>query len=209
MIAIVDYGMGNVASVTTAFQKLGYEIEITDSVERLKKASHIILPGVGSFKAAVEEIETRGLMQPLRELAKEKPFIGICLGMQLLFEKGYENGLTEGLRLIPGTVERIETSFILPHIGWNQLQIENQNEAFAKLQDKHVYFVHSYQATTQQKYLVATTNYGARVPAMVRDRNVFGIQFHPEKSGEVGVELLKIVMKLTEEYSPIRGGMDA
>ncbi len=201
--------MGNVASVTTAFQKLGYEIEITDSVERLKKASHIILPGVGSFKAAVEEIETRGLMQPLRELAKEKPFIGICLGMQLLFEKGYENGLTEGLRLIPGTVERIETSFILPHIGWNQLQIENQNEAFAKLQDKHVYFVHSYQATTQQKYLVATTNYGARVPAMVRDRNVFGIQFHPEKSGEVGVELLKIVMKLTEEYSPIRGGMDA
>ncbi|WP_277678226.1 imidazole glycerol phosphate synthase subunit HisH [Gracilibacillus dipsosauri] len=208
MIAIVDYGMGNVASVTTAFQKLGYEIEITDSVERLKKASHIILPGVGSFKAAVEEIETRGLMQPLRELAKEKPFIGICLGMQLLFEKGYENGLTEGLGLIPGTVERIETSFILPHIGWNQLQIENQNEAFAKLQDKHVYFVHSYQATTQQKYLVATTNYGARVPAMVRDRNVFGIQFHPEKSGEVGVELLKIVMKLTEEYSPIRG-MDA
>ncbi|WP_347834413.1 imidazole glycerol phosphate synthase subunit HisH [Gracilibacillus sp. JCM 18860] len=206
---MVDYGMGNVASVTTAFQKLGYEIEITDSVERLKKASHIILPGVGSFKAAVEEIETRGLMQPLRELAKEKPFIGICLGMQLLFEKGYENGLTEGLRLIPGTVERIETSFILPHIGWNQLQIENQNEAFAKLQDKHVYFVHSYQATTQQKYLVATTNYGARVPAMVRDRNVFGIQFHPEKSGEVGVELLKIVMKLTEEYSPIRGGMDA
>ncbi|PWU68754.1 imidazole glycerol phosphate synthase subunit HisH [Gracilibacillus dipsosauri] len=208
MIAIVDYGMGNVASVTTAFQKLGYEIEITDSVERLKKASHIILPGVGSFKAAVEEIETRGLMQPLRELAKEKPFIGICLGMQLLFEKGYENGLTEGLGLIPGTVERIETSFILPHIGWNQLQIENQNEAFAKLRDKHVYFVHSYQATTQQKYLVATTNYGARVPAMVRDRNVFGIQFHPEKSGEVGVELLKIVMKLTEEYSPIRG-MDA
>lgn len=205
MIAIVDYGMGNVASVTTAFQKLGYEIEITDSVERLKKASHIILPGVGSFKAAVEEIETRSLMQPLRELAKEKPFIGICLGMQLLFEKGYENGLTEGLGLIPGTVERIETSFILPHIGWNQLQIENQNEAFAKLQDKHVYFVHSYQATTQQKYLVATTNYGARVPAMVRDRNVFGIQFHPEKSGEVGVELLKIVMKLTEEYSPIRG----
>ncbi len=166
MIAIVDYGMGNVASVKTAFQRLGYEVEITDSVERLEAATHIILPGVGSFQAAVEEINQRNLVKPLRRLAKEKPFLGICLGMQLLFDKGYENGISDGLGLIPGEVNMIETEYILPHIGWNQLQIENNNQPFASFQDKHVYFVHSFQARTEQQFLVTTADYGTKIPGI-------------------------------------------
>ncbi len=197
MIAIVDYGMGNVASVKTAFQRLGYDVEITDSVERLEAASHIILPGVGSFQAAVEEIKQRNLTEPLRRLAKEKPFLGICLGMQLLFDQGYENGISDGLGLIPGEVNRIETEYILPHIGWNQLQIENNNQPFASFQDKHVYFVHSFQARTGQQYLVATAEYGTKVPGIVQNGHVYGMQFHPEKSGEVGVDLLKLFMEET------------
>ncbi|QGH34665.1 imidazole glycerol phosphate synthase subunit HisH [Gracilibacillus salitolerans] len=197
MIAIVDYGMGNVASVKTAFQRLGYDVEITDSVERLEAASHIILPGVGSFQAAVEEINQRNLTEPLRRLAKEKPFLGICLGMQLLFDQGYENGISDGLGLIPGEVNRIETEYILPHIGWNQLQIENNNQPFASFQDKHVYFVHSFQARTGQQYLVATAEYGTKVPGIVQNGHVYGMQFHPEKSGEVGVDLLKLFMEKT------------
>ncbi|WP_163536901.1 imidazole glycerol phosphate synthase subunit HisH [Gracilibacillus sp. YIM 98692] len=198
MIAIVDYGMGNVASVKNAFQNLGYEVTITDSVAELEKASHIILPGVGSFKAAVQEIEDRQLKEPLRQLAKDKPFLGICLGMQLLFDRGYENGIAEGLGLIPGEVNRIETKYILPHIGWNQLQIKMGHDPFTPFQDKHVYFVHSYQARTEQDYLVATTDYGTTIPAIVRSGHVFGIQFHPEKSGEVGVGLLKVFMEETK-----------
>ncbi|SHN17696.1 imidazole glycerol phosphate synthase subunit HisH [Gracilibacillus kekensis] len=202
MIAIVDYGMGNVASVKTAFLRLGYEVEITDSVERLEQASHIILPGVGSFQAAVEEINQRNLAEPLRKLAQQKPFLGICLGMQLLFEKGYENGISDGLGLIPGDVNVIETEYILPHIGWNQLQIENNNQAFQVFQDKHVYFVHTFQARTEQNYLVATSDYGTTVPAIVQNGHVYGMQFHPEKSGEVGVDLLKVFM---EQTTSVRG----
>ncbi|MFC4404465.1 imidazole glycerol phosphate synthase subunit HisH [Gracilibacillus xinjiangensis] len=202
MIAIVDYGMGNVASVKTAFLNLGYEVEITDSLERLKQATHIILPGVGSFKAAVEEINQRRLLEPLRELAQEKPFIGICLGMQLLFDKGYENGKSDGLGLIPGEVNKIETEYILPHIGWNQLQIENNNKPFAEFQDKHVYFVHSFQARTEQEFLVATSDYGTEIPAIVQKGHVYGMQFHPEKSGEAGIELLKVFL---ENTSSVRG----
>ncbi|UOQ47710.1 imidazole glycerol phosphate synthase subunit HisH [Gracilibacillus caseinilyticus] len=197
MIAIVDYGMGNVASVKTAFERLGYQVIITDSIEQLEQASHIILPGVGSFQAAADEIEQRQLKEPLIRLAKEKPFLGICLGMQLLFETGYENGISDGLGLIPGDVNVIETEYILPHIGWNQLQIENQKQRFAPLEGKHVYFVHSFQAQTEQSYLVATADYGTKIPAIVQNGHVYGMQFHPEKSGEAGVELLKLFMQET------------
>ncbi|UOQ85736.1 imidazole glycerol phosphate synthase subunit HisH [Gracilibacillus salinarum] len=204
MIAIVDYGMGNVASVKTAFERLGYQVMITDSIEQLEQASHIILPGVGSFQAAAEEINQRQLKEPLIRLAKEKPFLGICLGMQLLFETGYENGISDGLGLIPGNVNVIETEYILPHIGWNQLQIENQNQTFAPLEGKHVYFVHSFQAQTEQNYLVATTDYGAKIPAIVQNGLVYGMQFHPEKSGEAGVELLKLFMQETTMDGGVR-----
>ncbi|MDL4839567.1 imidazole glycerol phosphate synthase subunit HisH [Aquibacillus rhizosphaerae] len=195
MIAIVDYGMGNVASVSTAFKRLGYEVILTDNIAELEKASHIILPGVGSFQAAVEEINNRGLKEPLQRLANEKPFLGICLGMQLLFSEGYEAGFSKGLDIIPGTIEKIETEYLLPHIGWNALTIKKGHQPFQSFQDKHVYFVHSYQAKTDDKFIVASAEYGTEVPGIVQKENVFGIQFHPEKSGEVGVGILKAFLQ--------------
>ncbi|MDC3416268.1 imidazole glycerol phosphate synthase subunit HisH [Aquibacillus salsiterrae] len=195
MIAIVDYGMGNVASVTTAFKRLGYDVILTDKKDELAKASHIILPGVGSFQAAVEEIEERGLKETLKHLANEKPFLGICLGMQLLFTEGYEGGTSLGLDLIPGTVEKIKTPYILPHIGWNSLDIKENDRSFQSFQGEHVYFVHSFEARTEERYLVATAEYGTEVPAIVKNGNVYGIQFHPEKSGEIGVEILKTFLR--------------
>lgn len=195
MIAIVDYGMGNIASVSTAFRNLGYDVIITDDKEKLEKATHLILPGVGSFRAAVEEIEERNLKSFLQEQAKHKPFLGICLGMHLLFTEGYEGGATKGLDLIPGTVEKIETSLILPHIGWNALNIQLQQESWKQFQDRHVYFVHSFQACTDSSFLIATADYEADVPAIVQKENVYGIQFHPEKSGEVGQKILKTFLQ--------------
>ncbi|WP_077621846.1 imidazole glycerol phosphate synthase subunit HisH [Sediminibacillus massiliensis] len=195
MIAIVDYGMGNVASVSTAFKRLGYEVLITDNKEELESASHIILPGVGSFQAAMEEIESRGLKQTLQGLSEQKPFLGICLGMQLLFSKGYEGGDTEGLDIIPGTVEKIETDYLLPHIGWNALEINGDIHTFKEFEGKHVYFVHTFAARTDEKYLAATSEYGAEIPAIVKKGNVYGIQFHPEKSGEIGVEIIKTFLQ--------------
>ncbi|RCW63768.1 imidazole glycerol phosphate synthase subunit HisH [Saliterribacillus persicus] len=197
MIAIVDYGMGNTASVSTAFTNLGYEVVITDDIQLLESATHVILPGVGSFKAAMEEINDRNLNAALRKLAKEKPFLGICLGMQLLFEKGFENGETVGLEIIPGTIDKIETPHILPHIGWNKLQISDKHPAFNRFEAKHVYFVHSYQANTAEENIVATTDYGTKIPGIVRKGNVFGIQFHPEKSGEIGIEIIRTFMNET------------
>ncbi|GER68082.1 imidazole glycerol phosphate synthase subunit HisH [Weizmannia acidilactici] len=195
MIAIVDYGMGNIASASNAFRTLGYDVVVTDDPEQLNDASHIILPGVGAFKAAIEEIEKRGLRPVLQDLARKKPFLGICLGMQLLFETGFENGVSKGLGFIPGTVELIQTGEILPHIGWNTLDVKAGFPSFKPFQNKHVYFVHSYQAKTSAPYIVATTDYGAEIPAVVRNRNVYGMQFHPEKSGKVGMALLKTFLQ--------------
>lgn len=191
MIAIVDYGMGNIASISTALKRMGHEVILTDSEAALEKATHIILPGVGSFQAAVEEINQRGLRDTLIRLAGEKPFLGICLGMQLLFSNGSEGGNTKGLDIIPGEVKKIETDYLLPHIGWNALEIKNGERKLKAFQDRHVYFVHSYEACTSSGYIVATAGYGKDIPAIVQKDNVLGIQFHPEKSGEVGVKILE------------------
>ncbi|MDC3426209.1 imidazole glycerol phosphate synthase subunit HisH [Aquibacillus sp. 3ASR75-11] len=195
MIAIVDYGMGNVASVSTAFQRLGYDVILTDQQEELKKASHIVLPGVGSFQAAVDEITDRGLRDILIELATEKPFLGICLGMQLLFSTGYEGGETTGLNLIPGKVKKMNTDFLLPHIGWNALNINHAFPSYQRFQGDHVYFVHSYAVETDLRYVVATTDYDKDVTAIVKKGNVTGIQFHPEKSGDIGMDILKTFLQ--------------
>lgn len=199
MIAIVDYGMGNIASVATAFKRLGYPVILTDQPAELEQASHIVLPGVGSFQAAAEEIETRGLKKTLQELAHQKPFLGICLGMQLLFTEGYEGGASRGLDLIPGTVRKMETDYLLPHIGWNALQIKPGHDHLLPFQGKHVYFVHSYQAETTAEYLAATTEYGTEVPAIVQNGWIYGIQFHPEKSGKVGIAILKTFLQEAEQ----------
>jgi len=194
MIGIVDYGMGNIASVRNTLTRLGIQTVVSDQPEILEQTSHIILPGVGSFQAAIHEIEQRGLKNIIRDLAKEKPILGVCLGMQLLFSEGFEGGRKDGLDLIPGQIKKMETDFILPHIGWNQLHIQNHRNSYSEFVGEHVYFVHSYQANTDAEYIVATTDYGVEIPAIVQKDHVFGMQFHPEKSGKVGLELIKMFL---------------
>ncbi|SDJ69745.1 imidazole glycerol phosphate synthase subunit HisH [Sediminibacillus albus] len=195
MIAIVDYGMGNVASVSTAFKRLGYETAITDDKQMLHNATHIVLPGVGSFHAAMAEIGGRDLKKTLQKLSETKPFLGICLGMQLLFTEGFEGGFSHGLDILPGSVERMETDYILPHIGWNALAIRGETNPFKRFENEHVYFVHTFAANTEDKFIAATADYGVSVPAIVKKDNIYGIQFHPEKSGEVGIQILKTFLQ--------------
>lgn len=204
MIGIVDYGMGNVASLANALNRLGYSSVVTDQFSELKKATHIILPGVGSFQAAASEIDQRDLRESLIELAENKPFLGICLGMQLLFTTGNEGKLSRGLDLLPGTVEKLETTFILPHMGWNTLDIVGEKSIFAHFHRQSVYFVHSFGVKTAPENIVATAEYGVDIPAIVQQGNIFGMQFHPEKSGEVGLSLLRTFLQggvnLCESY---------
>ncbi|SDB89931.1 glutamine amidotransferase [Pelagirhabdus alkalitolerans] len=199
MIAIVDYGMGNTKSVQNAFENLGYQTIITDDHQTLREASHIILPGVGSFQAAIEEIERRQLKQLLIELAENKPFLGICLGMQLLFTEGTEGGKTAGLDLIPGTIDRIQTDYLLPHIGWNQLNVTDNLKSFQSFDQEFVYFVHTFQAYTSKRYIVATTEYQTDITAIVNKEHIYGIQFHPEKSGKVGTKIIQAFLKEVEK----------
>ncbi len=191
MIAIVDYGMGNVLSVRHAFEKLGESIVVTDDPATLRQADIIVLPGVGSFQAAMKEIYDRDLYDVLIALAKTKPFLGICLGMQLLFSEGTEGEVTKGLDLIPGRVRKINTDYILPHVGWNQLTISEHHPAFKGFEQAFVYFVHTYQAETDAQYIVAKSTYGEDITAIVRSGHIFGIQFHPEKSADVGSDIIQ------------------
>lgn len=193
MIAVIDYGAGNLKSVTKALDYLGYENAIvSDSVE-LEKADALILPGVGAFPKCMEALQKNGMDWEIIQQAVKKPLLGICLGMQMLLDSSTEMGNTQGLGLISGTVEKIETPYKLPHIGWNSLRIVNGNPLTAGLSDgDYVYFVHSFCARTElPQDLALTTDYGLAVTAMVARGNVFGCQFHPEKSGDVGMTILK------------------
>lgn len=193
MIAVIDYGAGNLKSVTKALDYLGYENAIvSDSVE-LEKADALILPGVGAFPKCMEALRKNGMDREIIQQAVKKPLLGICLGMQMLLDSSTEMGNTQGLGLISGTVEKIETPYKLPHIGWNSLRIVNGNPLTAGLSDgDYVYFVHSFCARTElPRDLALTTDYGPAVTAMVARGNVFGCQFHPEKSGDVGMTILK------------------
>lgn len=194
MIAIIDYGAGNIFSVKNAFDYLGYECKLTNSVEEIKKADRIILPGVGAFPAAMNMLNNSGLVPLIHEQTKIKPFLGICLGMQLIFEKGYEFEECDGLGLISGAVKKIErTNMPIPHMGWNELKIQNDCPLFKGLpKNPYVYFVHSYAAECNDNNVAAYCDYGGKVTAMVQDNKyVFGAQFHPEKSGEVGLQILR------------------
>ncbi len=193
MIAIVDYGMGNLRSVQKAFEYLGFEALITTNRQNLIDASHIILPGVGAFADAAASLKASDMQDTmLTEIRKGKPFLGICLGMQLLFDKSYENGEHNGLALVPGEVVRFEVKNLkVPHMGWNNLIAVN-NELFDGGNEKYVYFVHSYHAAdVPREYIIAEADYGYRFTAAVAKDNVFGLQFHPEKSGDVGLDMLK------------------
>lgn len=192
-IAVVDYGVGNLKSVTNALELLGFPSLITGDAGEIERADAVILPGVGAFPDAADKLHAAGLGQVLIEQAEKKPMLGICLGMQLLFEQGEEVRPCRGLGLVGGRVRRIETPYKLPHIGWNSLKFQHDSPIFKGLDDgAYVYFVHSFCACAQwEEDVTACTEYGSRIVAAVGRGNVFGCQFHPEKSGETGLAILK------------------
>ena len=191
--AIVDYGVGNLKSVTNAMSYLGLETRITSDAAELERADAIILPGVGAFPDAAEKLRAPDLDKVLIAQAEKKPILGICLGMQLLFDRGEEVRPCEGLGLVPGHVAKIQTEYKLPHIGWNSLKFQNDSPIFKGLDDgAYVYFVHTFCGYADfETDVIARTDYGPSVVAAVSHGNVFGCQFHPEKSGETGLAILK------------------
>lgn len=193
MIAIVDYGMGNLRSVQKAFEYLGYDAAITDQGKALEKASHIVLPGVGAFRDAIAALKAKDLDGMIKkEVAEGKPFLGICLGMQMLFDRSSEDGEYEGLGLIGGEVVRFDTDLKIPHIGWNTLYYNKRTALFDGIDDNYFYFVHSYHAAKVANEDVETTCvYGYEFVASVNRDNIWGVQFHPEKSGDTGLKVLK------------------
>ena len=194
MIAIIDYGAGNIFSVKNALDYLGLESRLVSDIDSVKSADAVILPGVGAFPAAMKKLEATGLVDTIKEEAEKKPFLGICLGMQLIFEKGYEFEETDGLGLIGGSVIKMEDpDLIIPHMGWNKLEKLNDCPLLENVGDnEYVYFVHSYKAQCDDKNIAAYSEYGGRVPALVYNgKYVYGAQFHPEKSGETGLKILK------------------
>ncbi|MBQ8503926.1 MAG: imidazole glycerol phosphate synthase subunit HisH [Clostridia bacterium] len=206
MVAIVDYGVGNLFSLKSSLKAVGAEVVVTADIEVLKSADQIILPGVGAFEDAAKKLRESGLSEKLISLAKSgKPFLGICLGMQLLFEKSYEYGEHEGLGLIKGNVRPIEgvipEEYKIPHIGWNSLSFKGEKSPLWKYinDGDYVYFVHSYYAADCEKNVIADSEYGARLTAAVADGNIFGCQFHPEKSGTVGLNILKAFTEMKGE----------
>ncbi|UOF91342.1 imidazole glycerol phosphate synthase subunit HisH [Fodinisporobacter ferrooxydans] len=199
MIAIIDYGVGNLRSVEKAFLNVGYEAVVTNKKEDILQADGVVLPGVGAFGDAMENIRQAGLLEPIRAVVKDgTPFLGICLGMQLLFATSEEHGLHEGLNFIPGHVRRFQGDFKIPQVGWNQLQFKREHPILDGVTEgSHVYFVHSYYVDPQDSAVVlASTDYFQDVPAIVAKDNVIGIQFHPEKSSHIGLRLLANFGKL-------------
>lgn len=194
MIGIIDYGAGNLFSVSNALDFLGVENKIISKTEEISYADKLILPGVGAFSDAMGKLNQSGLTQTICEEAKKKPFLGICLGMQILFDKSFEFGETAGLDLISGTVELMtpENNLVIPQMGWNSLQINNYCPLLEGVNDNdYVYFVHSFAARCDNADVMAYTDYGGKVTALVAKDNVFGAQFHPEKSGKIGLKILK------------------
>ena len=202
MIAVIDYGVGNLFSLLSSLNYVGLNTKLTNDIEEIKNAKGIILPGVGAFRDAIGNLEKYGLKETLINEAKNgKPFLGICLGMQMLFEKNYEYGEYEGLGLINGTVKEIKkyipenSDLKIPHMGWNSLIINERFKDDKILKDvdnnEYVYYVHSYFAKTDTKNIVTYSEYGTKIPGIVKNENVYGMQFHPEKSGDTGLKLLK------------------
>lgn len=199
MIAVIDYGVGNLFSLCRSLEAIGQKPVVTGDPEELRRADKLFLPGVGAFADAADKLRQTGLDQVIREeAAKGKPLMGICLGMQLLFEESHEFGRWEGLGLIPGKVVPMEgvipQDYKVPHIGWNQLRFpQGERHPLLKTvgEGECVYFVHSFYATDCGDAVIATAEYGAELTAAVAKGNVMGCQFHPEKSGQVGLDILK------------------
>ena len=202
MIAIIDYGVGNLFSLSSSLKKIGAETVITGDPETIKKADKLILPGVGAFGDAAEKLRQNALDKVVIEEAENgKPLLGICLGMQMLFEKSFEYGEHKGLGLIKGEVVpmqgKIPENLKIPHIGWNALKFHKTSPIFKYINEGDcVYFVHSFYAENCEESLLATAEYGKDLTAAVGRDNIFGCQFHPEKSGDVGLKILKAFCEL-------------
>lgn len=194
MLAIIDYGMGNLRSVEKAFETVGVPVQLTNDPEVIKTAPGIVLPGVGAFSAAMKNLNDLGLVEPLREaVAQGKPFLGICLGMHLLLEGSEEGEPIPGLGLIPGWVKKLPPGLKVPHMGWNQIHIKKETPILKGIpEEAYFYFVHSYYCDPEGTEVVATsTDYGIDFTSIIAEGNVFGIQFHPEKSSSMGLQILK------------------
>lgn len=201
MIAIIDYDAGNIRSVEKALQFLGQEVKITRDREEILGADKVVLPGVGSFGDAMGKLHQYGLVEVIRQVAEKKtPFLGICLGLQLLFERSDESPGVEGLGILKGEILRIPEGEgrKIPHMGWNSLELRNQGRLFAGLSgEPYVYFVHSYYLKARDEQIVkATTEYGVTIHASVEQNNIFACQFHPEKSSDTGLKILKNFVEL-------------
>ncbi len=206
MIAIVDYGVGNLFSLESSFKSIGADVVVTSDVGVIESADKIVLPGVGAFEDAAKKLSDSGLREVVIEQAKKgKPLLGICLGMQMLLDKSLEYGEHQGLGLIPGEVRSIEevipSDYKVPHIGWNQLEFGRKKHPLFKYlrEGECVYFVHSYYGAKCSKSVIATTEYGATLTAAVAKDNVMGCQFHPEKSGKTGLNILKAFCEIGGE----------
>ncbi len=202
MICIIDYGVGNLFSLTCSFNAIGQEIVLSGDVEVIRKADKLVLPGVGAFGDASKKLKDSGLDKVIKEQAnKGVPILGVCLGMQMLFEKSYEYGEYSGLGLLKGEVAFIELpkQYKIPHIGWNALNFVKESPLLKYINEGDcVYFVHSYCAVGCEESLIATTEYGKEITAIVGKGNVYGCQFHPEKSGDVGLKILKAFSEIGE-----------
>ena len=192
MHVIIDYNVGNLASVKQGFLRAGIETTISQDEVVIRNASSLILPGVGAFKESLDALKQSGLIPAILDhINANKPLIGICLGMQLLYEYSEEYGRHQGLGIFKGTIKKITGDVKIPHMGWNTLEILNDDPIVSNLKEAYdVYFVHSYYADSSDG-IIATTNYGVRIPAIIKKGNVYATQFHPEKSGDVGIEILK------------------
>ena len=201
MLIVIDYDAGNTANVLRALEKIGVRAELSADPEKILSATGLILPGVGAYPAAMAELEKRGLVSAIKEaVANGIPLLGICLGMQILTEKGLEHEETMGLGFIPGVCRAIPASKDrpVPHMGWNSLQLEQETALTAGLSGQDVYFVHSYFTDVPKEYIDVTADYGLQIPAMIHKDQVFGVQFHPEKSGDVGLGILEKFVALCQ-----------
>ena len=201
MLIVIDYDAGNTANVLRALEKIGVGAELSADPEKILSATGLILPGVGAYPAAMAELEKRGLVSAIKEaVANGIPLLGICLGMQILTEKGLEHEETMGLGFIPGVCRAIPASKDrpVPHMGWNSLQLEQETALTAGLEGQDVYFVHSYFTDVPEEYIDVTADYGLQIPAMIHKDLVFGAQFHPEKSGDVGLDILEKFVALCQ-----------
>jgi len=199
MNVIIDYKVGNLASVQRGFERANIDTIISDQKDVIQKADVLILPGVGAFKDAMDDLRLLHLEQLILDHVNQgKLLVGICLGMQLLYEESTEFGLSKGLGLFKGQVTKINTSMVLPHMGWNQLLFKKNDQFLNQIEEgDYVYFIHTYQAPMTED-VIAYTTYDQKIPAIVRKDNVIGMQFHPEKSGEVGLKLLKNIKEMIQ-----------